>query len=85
MSRAAIPTTKKKDFVKSWKQICIYSFPRKALFKFSLQNTKLNLEKIEDIEILRFLELGYEIDMLKLDGKSFSIDTKKDLRKAQRL
>ena len=40
------------------------------------------LEKIEDIEILRFLEMGKKIKMIKMSNKSISIDTKKDLKKA---
>lgn len=85
MSRAPIPTTKNKKFVKSWKQICIYSFPRKPLLEFSSLSKKTEIEKIEDIEILRFLEIGYQVDMVKLKGKSFSIDTKEDLKRANNL
>ena len=33
-SRAPIPTTKDKKFVKSWRQVCIYSLPYKPLMKF---------------------------------------------------
>ena len=33
-SRAGIPTTKKKEFVKSWRQVCIYSLPYKKLMVF---------------------------------------------------
>ena len=85
MSRAPIPTTKNKKFVKSWTQICIYSFPRKALLEFSSLSKKTEIEKIEDIEILRFLEIGHQVDMVKLKGKSFSIDTKEDLKRANNL
>ena len=34
-SRAPIPSNKKKIFVKSWRQVCIYSFPYKSLIKFA--------------------------------------------------
>ena len=38
MSRSPIPGNKNKDFKKSWRQICVYAFPKKALIKFSKQN-----------------------------------------------
>lgn len=81
MSRSPIPISMNKKFKKAWKQVCIYSFPRKALLKFSKRKRKTLLENIEDIEILRFLEMGYEIELVKMSGKSFSIDTKDDLKK----
>ena len=43
------------------KQVCIYSFPRKTLLQFSATKNKSSLEKIEDIEILRFLEMGFKV------------------------
>ena len=42
-------------------------------------------EKIEDIEILKFLEIGYQVDMVKPKGKPFSIYTKEDLKRANNL
>ena len=54
MSRAAIPTTKK-EFKKAWRQICVYSFPRKVLLKMK-RIKKTPIENIEDIEILNFIE-----------------------------
>ena len=33
---------------------------------------------IEDIEILRFLELGFDVQMIKLTGSSISVDIKFD-------
>ena len=35
MSRAAIPSNKTFDFVKAWKQVCIYAYPKNALKAFS--------------------------------------------------
>ena len=79
MSRSTIPGNKNNKFVKGWRQVCIYSYPRKVLMNFNNKRKTL-IEKIEDIEILRFLELGYKIKMLKLSNSSFSIDTKQDLK-----
>ena len=57
-SRAAIPTNKEKKFIKSWRQVCIYSLPYKSLIAFTSVNKKTPLESIEDCELLRFLEHG---------------------------
>jgi len=78
-SRAPIPTTKEKKFVKSWRQVCIYSLPYKSLTVFKSVNKKTPLESLEDCELLRFLELGYDVKMIKMSDKSISVDTKKNL------
>ena len=78
-SRAAIPTTKDKKFVKAWRQVCIYSLPYKSLMAFKSVNKKTTLEQLEDCELLRFLEIGHEIKMIKMSDKSVSVDTKKNL------
>ena len=81
MSRAAIPGNKSKAFIKSWRQVCIYAFPKKALEDFSSIKHKTPLEDMEDIEILRFLELGYEVRMLELSDTSIPVDHPEDLEK----
>ena len=80
MSRSPIPGSKKKKFNKSYRQICAYVFPRKKLLKFK-SNVKSDFEMIEDIEILRFLELGFDVQMIKLTGSSISVDIKSDVKK----
>ena len=84
ISRSPIPGNKKNRLVRGWKQVCIYSFPREILLKFSKTNNKSSLEKIEDIEILRFLEMGFKVKMIKLSSNSFAIDTKLDLLKLKK-
>ena len=69
MSRAPIPLSKNKKFIRSKKQVCIYSFPRVALKIFS-NSSKTKNEFIEDIEILRFLDLGYAVKMIEVSGSS---------------
>jgi 3-deoxy-manno-octulosonate cytidylyltransferase (CMP-KDO synthetase) len=78
-SRAPIPTTKDKKFIKSWRQVCIYSLPYKSLIAFKSVHNKTPLEKLEDCELLRFLELGHEVKMIKMSDKSISVDTKENL------
>ena len=83
MSRAPIPSSKNKKFTFAHKQICIYGFKRKPLLNFK-SISKSKIEKKEDIEILRFIEKGYKLKMVSLSGKSFAIDTIKDLKKAKK-
>ena len=85
MSRAAIPSNKKNVFIKSWRQGCIYSFPYKSLKIFASIKKKTSLESIEDLESNRFLEIGYQIKMLKMSNKSIAVDTKEDLVKVKKL
>ena len=80
MSRSPIPGNKKSAFKEAYRQVCAYVFPRKKLLAFQ-KNKKTRFENIEDIEILRFLELGFEIQMVKLSQISKSVDTKSDVKK----
>ena len=41
------------------------------------------MEKIEDIELLRALEIGLKVKTLELKGDSFSVDVAEDYQKAQ--
>ena len=85
MSRAAIPTDKKGVFIKSWRQVCVYAFPKKSLEAFEKQKVKTPLEQIEDIEILRFLELGWEVRMVPLSNQSMAVDTFEDIARVEQV
>ena len=54
--------------------------PYKYLVAFKSVKTKTPLEQLEDCELLRFLELGHEIKMIKMSDKSIAVDTKKNLK-----
>ncbi|QNK64725.1 3-deoxy-manno-octulosonate cytidylyltransferase [Pedobacter sp. PAMC26386] len=79
MSRSAIPGNKNLAFVKAWRQVCVYAFPFDALRSFAGAKSKTNLEAEEDIEILRFLELDYEVRMIELSSESIAVDNPEDL------
>ena len=82
MSRAAIPANKSFTFDKAWKQVCIYVFPKDSLVAFSATN-KTPLEALEDIEVLRFLELGYTVQMISLSGNGIAVDVPEDIKKVE--
>ena len=65
MSRSPIPGNKKDKFIKAWRQVCGYIIPKKKLMKFYSFKKKSNLENLEDIEILRFIEMGEYPDTLE--------------------
>ena len=83
MSRAPVPTNKQLGFEKSMKQVCIYAYPRDVLIAFGSLKEKTPLESIEDLEILRLLELGCEVKMIKVSSSSVAVDTPKDLEKVR--
>lgn len=85
MSRAPIPYNKKGEFVKSFKQVCVYAFPKEQLKKFYEVRKKTHIENFEDIEILRFLELGINIKMVEVSKSSVAVDTPDDLKKVKKI
>ena len=46
---------------------------------------KTNFEMNEDIEILRFLELGCEIKMIQMSSESVAVDTIEDVKKVENI
>lgn len=78
MSRAGIPSNKSQQFDWGFRQVCIYSFPQNCLKHFYDYGKKTPLEDSEDIEILRFLELGHEVKMVEVSAESVAIDTEED-------
>ena len=81
MSRAAIPGTKAKakHKLKYKKQVCIYAFSREDLVRYLDFGRKSDLELHEDIEILRFFELGRQILMIETSPGSLAVDTPEDI------
>ena len=48
---------------------------------FKNAGSKTRFEAEEDIEILRFLEMGYEVQMIKMSKDSLPIDNPGDVEK----
>lgn len=83
LSRGNIPFEYKDTTSNVDKHLSIVSFLPNALEKFALHK-KTTLEKIEDIELLRALEIGLKIKSLSLKGDSFSVDVLKDFNRASK-
>lgn len=83
ISRSLIPGSKKK--IKNYlKQVCIYGFNKSELRSFKKFKRKSKLECVEDIELLRFFELGKKILMVKTSEDSIAVDYPKDIKKVER-
>ncbi len=84
MSRAAIPGNKDSGFIKAWRQVCAYAYPLKALEDFANISKKTELESIEDIELLRFLELNWDVFVIPMSKSSIAVDNPEDVEKVKR-
>jgi len=58
----------------------VYSFPREKLKRFAKVSKRTFFENKEDIEILRFLELGINVKLIKMSNTSKSVDVKSDIK-----
>ena len=56
---------------------------RLSLAAFAAHPGKSELEALEDIEILRFLELGWEVRMLEMSRQSIAVDNPEDVVSAE--
>ena len=82
MSRLPVPFNKSKEKPTFKKQVCVYGFTEKALRLFASRDKTLN-EKFEDIEILRFLDMGYKVKMKETKVDSIAVDIPDDIRKVE--
>ena len=85
MSRVVLPGFKeqKNAPVRVKKQVCIYGFTRDELEAFQAFGRKSELENSEDIEILRFLELGKKVQMIETKPGSLAVDVPSDVAKVE--
>lgn len=81
MSRKALPGFKDAKCAPNRfkKQVCIYAFTLSELQAFKDFGRKSELEFSEDIEILRFLELGKTIRMFETQPGSLAVDVPEDV------
>ncbi len=85
ISRSNIPSNKKLNQKKLKKQVCIYCFSKDALSLYGVNSAKTQLEKIEDIEILRVLEHGIPIRVIDVKSSSIAVDTPEDLIRVKKI
>jgi 3-deoxy-manno-octulosonate cytidylyltransferase (CMP-KDO synthetase) len=82
-SREPIPSRKKGiNEVPMLKQVCIIPFRRDYLLKFNTMPETI-LERIESIDMLRIVEHGEKVRMVKTDAINKSVDTPGDLTQVE--
>ncbi|MDJ0514586.1 MAG: 3-deoxy-manno-octulosonate cytidylyltransferase [Methyloceanibacter sp.] len=81
ISRSVVPGHKTQDQrqVTYKKQVCIYGFDRTELHAYEHFGRKSECEAVEDIEILRFFELGRKIKMYPTPPGSLAVDAPEDV------
>ena len=81
VSRSLVPGTKTKEFVPPNynKHVCIYAFSKKELNDYAEFGRKGTLELYEDIEILRFLDIGSNIRVVETKSASLAVDVPEDV------
>lgn len=81
MSRKALPGFKDAKCAPNRykKQVCIYAFTAEELATYKAFGRKSELEFSEDIEILRFFEMGRTIRMFETQPGSLAVDVPEDV------
>jgi 3-deoxy-manno-octulosonate cytidylyltransferase (CMP-KDO synthetase) len=86
-SRAPIPwirDTQQKVHVKYWKHLGLYVFQREALLEFPTL-PQGELERIEQLEQLRWLENGWKIRVAEVAHDAVSVDVPEDVARVEKL
>jgi 3-deoxy-manno-octulosonate cytidylyltransferase (CMP-KDO synthetase) len=86
-SRAPIPwvrDTQQKIHVKYWKHLGLYVFQRDALLEYPTL-PQGELEKIEQLEQLRWLENGWKIRVAEVEHDAVSVDMPEDVARVEKL
>ena len=86
-SRAPIPwirDTQQKLHVKYWKHLGLYVFQREALLEYPTL-PQGDLEKIEQLEQLRWLENGWKIRVVEVAHDAVSVDVPEDVARVEKL
>jgi len=86
-SRAPVPwvrDTLQKVHVKYWKHLGLYVFQRDALLEYPTL-PQGELEKIEQLEQLRWLENGWKIRVAEVEHDAVSVDVPEDVARVEKL
>lgn len=84
LSRAPIPSLTRASFgqVPAYKQVCVIPFRKDFLLRFTaLPPTPL--EQAESIDMLRALEHGYRVRMVRISQTTQAVDTPEDLARVE--
>lgn len=82
MSRLPVPFSNSGLVQQFRQQIPVYGFTKDALSIFSNHKKTIN-EQYEDVELLRFVDLGYKIRMSETKVDSIAVDVPADVKKVE--
>ena len=88
VSRNAIPSSKSGIVSGAYKQVCVYAFNKEQLKLYHDRGKtigKTPAESSEDIEIIRFLELGVKVKMVEVDGGTLAVDFPEDVKLVEKI
>jgi 3-deoxy-manno-octulosonate cytidylyltransferase (CMP-KDO synthetase) len=85
MSRQLLPGSKTKENKPPnyYKAVCIYAFSKKDLRDYAEFGRKSTLEQYEDIEILRFLDIGTTVRLVETKEGSLEVDIPEDVLRVE--
>ena len=83
MSRLPIPYSKAGPDPNHFQQVCSYGYTPKALALFRSHGKTIN-ERFEDIELLRFIDLGFKVKMIRTTADSVAVDIPADISKVEK-
>ena len=78
-SRAGIPLDIRGNFVSADKAIWLFAFNKQALDRYVKERRHSRIDKIEQLDIIRFLELNISVYCIDMIGDSWAIDEPKDV------
>ncbi len=84
LTRSLAPYPKGSINYSYYKQVCVYGFKPEAL-RFFCESPRGKIERIEDIEILRFIEAGYRVQYVEVDSETVAVDTINDLERVRKM
>ena len=84
MSRFPVPYSRTGIRAEHKQQVPVYGYTLEALELFSRHEKTVN-EQCEDIELLRFVDLGYKIKMCETEAVSISVDVPSDVQKVEKI
>ena len=82
ISRAPIPGSKNKIGRLFYRQVCMYGYTKEALEKYASWE-RSRFEKVEDHELLRFLEHDIDVGLVPLSNWSIPVDLPSDVKVAE--
>ena len=88
VSRNAIPSSKNGIVKSAFKQVCVYAFNKdelKTYFERGKDSGKTPAELSEDIEIIRFLEMGKRVKMVRVEGGTLAVDFPEDVSEVEKI